>query len=56
VKKAVFKADPNRGGFIRSTLAPVNERRQPGFGVWDAIEVVLLVAALLLAMRFFLAR
>ncbi len=52
VHKAVFKADSRKGGFIRSTIAPVNDRKEPGFGAWDAMELSILVFGVLLAMRF----
>ncbi len=50
--KAVFKADSRKGGFIRSTIAPVNDKRETGFGAWDAMELTALVFGVLLVMRY----
>jgi hypothetical protein len=52
VHKAIFKADSSKGGFIRSTIAPVNDRKEPGFGAWDAMELTALVFSVLLVMRY----
>ena len=52
VHKAIFKADSRKGGFIRTTIAPVNDKKEPGFGVWDVLELSALVCGLLLVMRY----
>jgi hypothetical protein len=55
VKKAVMKTEPLKGGFIGSTIAPVNERHGLRFGFWDAVEIIILIVSLLFVMRLILA-
>jgi hypothetical protein len=55
VKKAAFRVVRAGSGFIRTTLCPINNRRESRFGIWDTVEVVVLVAGVVLAMRFLLA-
>ncbi len=50
--KAIFKADSHKGGFIRSTIAPVNDRKEPGFGFWDILELGAIICGVLLIMRY----
>lgn len=52
VHKVTFKADPRKGGFIRSTIAPVNDKKEPGFGFWDVLELSAIVCGVLLVMRY----
>jgi hypothetical protein len=55
VKKAAFKVMRTGSGFIRTTLAPINSKRESKFGLWETFEVVALVAGITLVMRYLLA-
>jgi hypothetical protein len=55
VKKSAFKVVPSGSGFIRTTLAPINSKRDSKFGLWETFEVVALVGGITLIMRFLLA-
>ena len=55
MKKAAFKVVPSGSGFIRTTLAPINSKRESKFGLWETVEVVTLVTGIALIMRFLLA-
>ena len=56
MKKAVFRADPNKGGFITSFITPVNSKPVHRFNPLDAMLFMTLVFGLVMAMRFLLAR
>jgi len=51
VKKAVFRAESGKeGGFIRTMLAPVNDKREPRFSWFDlAMLLALIIGAVFLA-------
>ncbi len=54
VSKFRFKPGAGRSGFIRSAVAPVNDRREARFGILDALELLTLTTGLMLVMRYFL--
>jgi hypothetical protein len=56
MKKAVFRADPDRGGFITSFITPVNSKPVHRFTPIDAMLLTTLVFGLVMTMRFLLAR
>jgi hypothetical protein len=55
VRKAIFKADPNKGGFIRAMLAPVCHKQAARFGWTDMALLVAIVVSGFLVARFLLA-
>ena len=55
VKKAVYKADGSKGGFISATLAPLNQKAQRTFGTLEAIIITSLIVGTVGLMRFLLA-
>ena len=55
VKKAVSKGEPVRNGFIRRTLAPVNDKQEPTFGPLDAVLILALVTGSVAVARYLLA-
>lgn len=54
MKNIVFRTAPPGSGFIRTNVAPINDKRDSLFGVWDALEVITLVFGIVLVMRFVL--
>jgi hypothetical protein len=56
MKKAIFRADPNKGGFITSFITPVNSKPAHRFNPMDAMLLMTLVVGLVMTMRFLLAR
>jgi hypothetical protein len=56
VKKAVFRTDPNKGGFITSFITPIHAKRRPSFTVLDAMMIMALVAGIIIGMRLLVAR
>jgi len=56
VKKAVFRADPNKGGFITSFITPVHTKSPPRFTALDALWILGLFVGLIMTMRFLVAR
>jgi hypothetical protein len=56
VKKAVFRADPNKAGFITSFISPVNSKTPPRFTALDALWILSLFVGLIMTMRFLVAR
>jgi hypothetical protein len=55
MKRATFKLQSVRGGWIRTTLAPLNDKRESTFGVVDAVMFTAVVAVVIAAARVFLA-
>ena len=53
--KAIFKAGPKKGGFVATTLAPVNDKQDTGFRVRDGAMFAGLVLGVIAVMRYFLA-
>jgi len=55
MKRAAFKLQPSKGGWIRTTLAPVNDKTEARFGIVDTLMLMALVAAVIIIARFVLA-
>jgi hypothetical protein len=55
VKKAVFRAESGKNGFIRATLTPVNDKNPTKFGWWDMITLAALIAGGLALARVLMA-
>ncbi len=55
MKRAHFVFDAGKGGFIRTTLAPVNERPGPRLHVLDIVMVLGLVLGAVAVARVFIA-
>ncbi len=43
---------PGKGGFIRTTLSPINDRTDPSFTALDMTMLVFLVCGMLFLVRF----
>lgn len=56
MKRAAFKLHPERGGWLRTTIAPINDKDQPIFGVVDVVMLVSLVLMVVALARLLLAR
>ena len=49
MKRAAFKAHPAKGGWIRTTIAPINNKNEATFGSMDVVlfaGLVIMVAAI----------
>jgi hypothetical protein len=55
MKRGTFKLQTVRGGWIRTTLAPLNDKRESTFGFVDALMFTAVVAFVIGAARMFLA-
>jgi hypothetical protein len=55
MKRAAFKVDPSKGGWIRTTLAPLNDKHASRFGIADVLMFFALVAAVVGVARVLLA-
>lgn len=55
VKKVVFRADPGKTGFVRSTFTPLDHKHQVKFGWWDMVTLAALVAGGLALARVLMA-
>jgi hypothetical protein len=55
MKRAQFKVSPAKDGWLRMTIAPVNERHAGTFGLTDVIMLSALVFAVIAAARLFIA-
>lgn len=55
MKRAAFKLQSVRGGWIRTTLAPLNDKRDATFGVVDAVMFMAFVGIVVAVARVFLA-
>jgi hypothetical protein len=55
MKRATFKVQSVRGGWIRTTLAPLNDKREARFVVVDAVMFTAVVACVIGAARILLA-
>jgi hypothetical protein len=55
MKRASFKLNPVKGGWIRTTLAPINDKREARFGVIDTFMFMGLVAIVITVARLILA-
>jgi hypothetical protein len=55
MNRAIFKAGPKKGGFIRSTLAPVNDKNDDRLGFLDVTLLIALIGGGIAVMRYLLA-
>lgn len=55
MKRAAFKLHPARGGWIRTTLAPINDKHEARFGVIDTFMFMGLVAIVITVARLIIA-
>lgn len=55
MKRAGFKALPDKGGWIRTSIAPVNDRHSSSFGPVDVLMLGALVLGIIAVARLFLA-
>ena len=56
MKRAVYKVQPTKNGFIRSTLCPVNDRRELKLTWGDLLTLAALVIGGLALARVLLAQ
>ena len=55
MKRSSFKLHAVRGGWLRTTLSPLNDKRHATFGLLDAVMFMAVVAVVVAAARIFLA-
>jgi hypothetical protein len=55
MKRAGFKVLPGKGGWIRTTIAPVNDRHSSSFGPGDILMLGALVLGIIAVARLFIA-
>lgn len=55
MKRAAYKLAPDRGGWLRTTLAPINDKDDIRFGGIDIVMFFCFVTATVVVARFFLA-
>jgi hypothetical protein len=55
MKRAEFKVLPGKGGWIRTTIAPVNDKNAGAFGLTDVVMFSALVLAVITIARVFIA-
>ena len=55
MNRAIFKAGPKKGGFIRTTLAPVSDKNDDRLGVLDVVLLISLIGGGIALMRYLLA-
>ena len=55
MKRASFKVLPAKGGWIRTTIAPINERHAGTFGLTDVVMFSALVFGVIAFARIFIA-
>lgn len=51
MKRASFKIHPDRTGWIRTTLCPINDKHEATFGVVDIVMFVALVLGVMAVAR-----
>jgi hypothetical protein len=56
MKRAAFKVQPAKGGWIRTTIAPLNDKQSIPFRTMDIIMLMALVAGVATIARLYLAR
>ena len=56
MKRAAFKLAPCKGGWIRTTIAPLNDKHEARFGAADAVMLLALVTAIVAVARILIAR
>ena len=55
MKRADFKVLPGKGGWIRTTIAPVNDRHPGTLGLFDVIMFSALILTVIAVARVFIA-
>jgi hypothetical protein len=55
MKRAVFKVLPGKGGWIRTTIAPINNKHDCTFGIADVVMFTALILGLIAVARLFIA-
>lgn len=55
MKRAAFKVNPGRGGWLRTTIAPLNHKHESTFGLTDVLLLSSLVLATVAVARVLLA-
>jgi hypothetical protein len=55
MKRAAFKVHPSKGGWIRTTIAPINDRREATLGLSDVLMFMALVVGTVAVARVLLA-
>jgi hypothetical protein len=56
MKRAAFKVQPAKGGWIRTTIAPINDKQTIPFRPMDIVMLMALVAGIAAIARLYLAR
>jgi len=56
MKRAAFKVQPAKGGWIRTTIAPINDKQSLPFRTMDIVMLMALVAGVTAVARLYLAR
>jgi hypothetical protein len=55
MKRADFKVLPDKGGWIHTTLSPINDKHSGSFGIGDVIMLSALVFGVIMVARLFIA-
>jgi hypothetical protein len=55
MKRADFKVLPGKGGWIRTTIAPVNDKHAGTFGLFDVVMFSALILTVIAVARVFIA-
>jgi len=55
MKRADFKVLPGKGGWIHTTLAPVNDKHSSSFGLTDIVMLSALVLGVIAVARLLIA-
>jgi hypothetical protein len=55
MKRAGFKVLPGKGGWIHTSLAPINDRHSSAFSLADGIMLSALVLGVIAVARLFIA-
>ncbi len=55
MKRAIFKLDATKGGWIRTTIAPLNDTTECRFGIMDTVMFCSLMVSVVLVARLLLA-
>jgi hypothetical protein len=56
MKRVAFKLHPGKGGWLRTTIAPLNHKQEGRFGTLDMFMFFALVAVIVAVARVFIAR
>jgi hypothetical protein len=55
MKRVDFKVIPDRGGWIRTTISPINDKNASSFGLADVVMLCALVLGVITIARVFIA-